>query len=160
MDKEKILRLCDEIEDNAKEIRERTVKNSYFMAQTIINRVLVIRAEITAPPKNNDEHTAAYRMQKTMDAAHEAYDKLKDTVDFKDAIAEAEAIKQRMGIGETKKITNGDKIRAMTDDELAKFIMDVTDCCANGFKCGDCPLSGVGSCSEKEFAIYFGLEAE
>ena len=53
MDKSKILRLCDEIEDNAKEIRERTVKNSYFMEQTIINRVLVIRAEITAPPKTN-----------------------------------------------------------------------------------------------------------
>ncbi len=65
----------------------------------------------------NEEHTAAYWMQKTMDAAHEAYDRLKDTVDFKNAIAEAEAIKQRMGIGEKKKITNADRIRKMTDEE-------------------------------------------
>ena len=58
-------------------------------------------------------------------------------------------------------MTNGDKIRAMTDDELAKFITDVTECCSDGWKCSDCPLNDVGgSCSEKEFAIYFGLEAE
>ena len=84
-------------------------------------------AEITAPPKSNDEHTAAYWMQKTMDAAHEAYDRLKDTVDFKNAIAEAEAIKQRMGIGEKKKISNADRIRQMTDEELADII-ELSDC--------------------------------
>ena len=81
----------------------------------------------------NDEHTAAYWMQKTMDAAHEAYDRLKDTVDFKNAIAEAEAIKQRMGIGEKRKITNADRIRQMTDDELAAWITDgeqICDMCA------------------------------
>lgn len=64
----------------------------------------------------NDEHTAAYWLQKTMGAAHEAYDRLKDTVDFKNAIAEVEAIKQRMGLTEQKKLTNGDRIRQMTDE--------------------------------------------
>lgn len=53
MDKAKILRLCSEIEDIATEIQERTMKDSYFMAQTIINKVLVIAAEISAKPKSN-----------------------------------------------------------------------------------------------------------
>jgi hypothetical protein len=56
-------------------------------------------------------------------------------------------------------MTNGDKIRAMTDDELAKFITDVTECCSDGWKCGDCPLNGAGEfCSEDEFAEYFRKE--
>lgn len=90
--------------------------------------------------KSNDEHTAAYWMQKTMDAAHEAYDRLKDTVDFKNAIKEAEAIKQRMGIGEKKKITNADRIRQMTDEELADVMQGQCACCAY-------QLTG---CTEKE----------
>ncbi len=58
-------------------------------------------------------------------------------------------------------MTNGDKIRAMTDEELAKFIADVTDCCSDGWKCSDCPLNGAGeSCSEDEIAEYFGKEVE
>ncbi len=56
MDKDKILRLCNEIEDIATEIQERTMKDSYFMAQTIINKVLVIAAEINEPPKTNGDH--------------------------------------------------------------------------------------------------------
>lgn len=56
MDKEKILRLCNDIEEIATEIQERTMKDSYYMAQTIINKVLVISAEITAPPKSNADH--------------------------------------------------------------------------------------------------------
>lgn len=52
---DKILRLCNEIEDIATEIQERTMKDSYYMAQKIINKVLVISAEITAPPKSNGD---------------------------------------------------------------------------------------------------------
>lgn len=55
MDKNRILRLCDEIEEIATEIQERTMKDSYFMAQTIINKVLVIAAEINEPPKSNGD---------------------------------------------------------------------------------------------------------
>lgn len=55
MDKDKVLRLCNEIEDTATEIQERTMKDSYFMAQTIINKVLVIAAEINEPPKTNGD---------------------------------------------------------------------------------------------------------
>lgn len=58
-------------------------------------------------------------------------------------------------------MANGDKIRAMSDEELAKFIMDVTDCCSDGWKCSDCPLNGVGdSCSEEEYISYLGKEAD
>ena len=56
MDKVKIMRLCNEIENIATEIQERTMKDSYYMAQTIINRVLVIVAEISAKPKSNADH--------------------------------------------------------------------------------------------------------
>ena len=62
MDKAKILRLCNEIENIATEIQERTMKDSYYMAQTIINRVLVIAAEISAKPKSN-----ADRIRQMMD---------------------------------------------------------------------------------------------
>jgi len=55
MDKEKILRLCNEIKDIATEIQERTMKDSYIMAQTIINKVLVIATEISAKSKSNGD---------------------------------------------------------------------------------------------------------
>lgn len=124
MDKSKIAKLCNEIEDIACDISRQTM-NDIVSAESrmIFDKAKEITAEITVPPKSNDEHTAAYWMQKTMDAAHEAYDRLKDTVDFKNAIAEVEAIKQRMGITEQKKITNADRIRKMTDEELAVFMV-------------------------------------
>ena len=53
MDKARILRLCNEIKDIATEIQERTMKDSYYLAQTIIDKVLVISAEIGAQPKTN-----------------------------------------------------------------------------------------------------------
>ena len=36
--------------------------------------------------------------------------------------------------------TNGDKIRAMTDEELAEFLDTATTCCADGDSCDKCPL--------------------
>lgn len=56
--------------------------------------------------------------------------------------------------------TNGDRIRAMTDEELAKFIFHVTDCCSKGWQwCEDCPLNGAGEfCEVDEFTEYFGKE--
>ena len=80
MDKAKITRLCNEIEDLATEIQERTMKDSYFMAQTIINKVLVVAAEVSAKPK-----------------------------------------------------TNGDRIRQMTDEELARWLNNEASC-----TCGIC----------------------
>ena len=38
-------------------------------------------------------------------------------------------------------MTNGEKIRAMTDDELADWINTLKYNCCDG-KCGDCPISG------------------
>ena len=104
---------------------ERRAHADYVEAMTHAITALAIcrEHEEVKQPKSNEEHNAAYWMQKTMDAAHEAYDRLKDTVDFKNAIAEVEAIKQRMGLGEKKKITNADRIRQMTDEELAVFMI-------------------------------------
>ena len=38
-------------------------------------------------------------------------------------------------------MTNADKLRSMTDEELAEFIRKVTDCCSGRWKCNKkCPL--------------------
>lgn len=68
MDKAKIMRLCNEIEDIATDIQERTMKNSCFMAQTIINKVLVIAAEITAQPKTNGDRIRQMTDEELVDA--------------------------------------------------------------------------------------------
>ena len=123
MDKAKIAKLCNDIEDEVTDIAfNSTHYHISDCCEAIREYLKEIAAEISEPPKSNDEHTAAYWMQKTMDAAHEAYDRLKDTVDFKNAIAEVEALKQRMGITEQKKKTNADRIRQMTDEELEEFL--------------------------------------
>lgn len=38
------------------------------------------------------------------------------------------------------KLTNGDRIRHMTDEELAEFLNDVTDCCFSNNDCDNCPM--------------------
>lgn len=48
-------------------------------------------------------------------------------------------------VEKSKRITNGDKIRSMTDEELSDFINVVTDCCSDGDICEKCPLYSVGS---------------
>ena len=40
-------------------------------------------------------------------------------------------------------MTNGDKIRQMSDEELARFLSDLD------FRCSDCPASNI--CFKKEF---------
>lgn len=39
-----------------------------------------------------------------------------------------------------KPMTNGDKIRAMTDEELFVFINKITDCCFSNNDCDNCPM--------------------
>ena len=41
-------------------------------------------------------------------------------------------------------MTNADRIRQMTDEELAAFLNDVTECCSDGYICEKCPLNSVG----------------
>lgn len=53
MNTAQIARWCNEIEDIATEIRERTISNSYFLAQNIIDNSRRITAEISAQPKTN-----------------------------------------------------------------------------------------------------------
>ena len=141
MDKEKIMKLCQRIGLVAMSDKKHypTLHSDFDF---INNSQMDIFREITAPPKSNDEHTAAYWMRKTMDAAHEAYDRLKDTADFKNAIAEVEAIKQRMGITEQKKQTNADRIRQMTDEELAEFLNEIIWRCRTESCVSTCPLFG------------------
>lgn len=40
-------------------------------------------------------------------------------------------------------MTNGDKIRSMTDEELAEFLDTATTCCADGDICDKCPLGTI-----------------
>lgn len=40
--------------------------------------------------------------------------------------------------------TNGDKIRAMTDEDLEEFLDTATTCCSDGDSCDKCPLDSVG----------------
>lgn len=53
MNTAKIAKLCNEIEDIAMEIRERTMSDSYFLAQNIIDKSRQISAEISSPTKTN-----------------------------------------------------------------------------------------------------------
>lgn len=40
-----------------------------------------------------------------------------------------------------KIVTNGDRIRSMTDEELADFLDTITDCCSAYYrKCEKCPM--------------------
>ena len=58
-------------------------------------------------------------------------------------------------------MTNGDKIRSMTDEELADFINDVTDCCSDGYICEKCPLNSVGShCNIYTFEKWLKQEVQ
>ena len=37
-------------------------------------------------------------------------------------------------------MTNADRIRAMSDEEMAEFIMGTINC--DGYECGECPFCG------------------
>lgn len=41
---------------------------------------------------------------------------------------------------EDKPMTNGDRIRAMTDEELAEFFCQISQCCGNDASCSMCPI--------------------
>lgn len=49
-------------------------------------------------------------------------------------------------------MTNGDRIRQMTYDELAEFIDKVTDCCSDGWMCDKCPIHSMGCYKESYIA--------
>lgn len=58
-------------------------------------------------------------------------------------------------------MTNGDRIRQMTDDEIAEFLNDVTDCCSDGYICEKCPLNSVGKhCNIFTFEKWLKQECE
>jgi hypothetical protein len=41
---------------------------------------------------------------------------------------------------DTKKMTNADRIRQMTDEELFVFLNEITDCCFSNNDCDNCPM--------------------
>ena len=53
--------------------------------------------------------------------------------------------------------TNGDRIRAMTNAELAKFLGDIADCCSINF-CKDCPM--YGACVDVPISMQKWLNME
>ena len=58
-----------------------------------------------------------------------------------------------------KKQTNADKIRGMTDEELAEFIDKVTDCCSDGWMCEKCPINTKG-CDKEKFTAWLKMEVD
>ena len=58
-------------------------------------------------------------------------------------------------------MTNADRIRQMTDEELTAFLNDVTDCCSDGYICEKCPLNSVGEhCNIITFEKWLKKECE
>ena len=65
--------------------------------------------------------------------------------------------------------TNGDKIRAMTDEELATFLNEITTAChARGAEtddaereliCKDCPIGDYTGCCEHSILFYLNKKA-
>ena len=92
------------------------------------------------------EHNAMYWMNKALETAHEAWKNLYDTVDFKKAIEEAEAIKQRLGIVESKNMTNGDRVREALSKLSDYKIAHLIDFCGIFDECDECPMNGMPKC--------------
>lgn len=58
---------------------------------------------------------------------------------------------------EHKKLSNADRIRQMTDEELATFLNDVADYCTFS-DCNNCPLCG--ACDDAPISILKWLKQE
>lgn len=54
--------------------------------------------------------------------------------------------------------TKADRIRSMSDEELAEFIIKVRDCCSTNY-CEGCPF-GKNGCSKKKICDWLQSEAE
>lgn len=55
-------------------------------------------------------------------------------------------------------MTNLEKIRAMTAEELADFLIEITTCCEVPGGCRDCPLNIADGCNRNTAIKY--LESE
>ena len=57
--------------------------------------------------------------------------------------------------------SNGDRIRRMSDAELASFIDKVTDCCSDGYMCDKCPVrTERPTCNVVSFTEWLRKEAD
>lgn len=59
---------------------------------------------------------------------------------------------------ECKPMTNGDKIRAMTDEELAEFFCQISQCCGNDASCSMCPI--YDGCAQNVMCVERWLKQE
>lgn len=59
-----------------------------------------------------------------------------------------------------QKMTNADKIRNMTDEELAEFIDKVTDCCSDGWMCDKCPMYDADCAKIEGFIAWLKVEVD
>ena len=57
-----------------------------------------------------------------------------------------------------KRISNADRIRQMTDEELAEFIDKVTDCCSDGWMCDKCPMYDADCAKIEGFIAWLKME--
>jgi len=61
-------------------------------------------------------------------------------------------------LDEDKPLTNGDRIRAMTDEELADFICQISQCCGNDASCSMCPI--YDGCAQNVMCVERWLKQE
>lgn len=54
--------------------------------------------------------------------------------------------------------TNGDRIRAMTDEELAEFFCQISKCCGNDASCSMCPI--YDGCAQNAMCVERWLKQE
>lgn len=57
-----------------------------------------------------------------------------------------------------KKRTNGDRIRSMTDEELADFFCQISKCCGNDASCSMCPI--YDGCAQNVMCVERWLKQE
>lgn len=55
-------------------------------------------------------------------------------------------------------MTNGDKIRQMTDEELADFFCGIFQCCVNDKECEKCPI--YDGCAQNVMCVERWLKQE
>lgn len=69
---------------------------------------------------------------------------------------------QKMGLlSKPAVVTNADRIRAMSDEELAEFLDTATTCCADGDSCDKCPLRTINpQCNVITFEKWLKQECE
>ena len=84
----------------------------------------------------------------------------KDIPEGRQVCRSCEVAAQKMGLlSKPAVVTNGDRIRAMDNEQLAEFFVKIIDCCSDGFMCNECPLDCAGGCYKPDIMSWLDKEA-